>query len=152
MNNKLLKKNLKDIYRLTSKISHYLKKNIKLELTILSSIFENVEIFTKILGVLTTAKKYSFLRIIHKILRYQGKKLLIDNLDKTSFKGISFKLGGRLLRDRIIPKKSQFLKSRGYFNKDNKHFITTARTINKNKRGSFAFTIRFNHKLNNINC
>nr|WVH38125.1 ribosomal protein S3 [Cubamyces menziesii] len=158
LNSKLAQKNflllnLNKLQGLSVKLSKYFKKPVHLELTQLYSISNNSQILVNILGKLGLSRRNSFSRIINKFLKYQSNKILFrKNQNRyskfaTILTGINIKLGGRLMRGKIIPRKSVRKIQYGSLARSKANYITTARLTQKNKRGSFSFTVSIGHKF-----
>jgi len=63
--------------------------------------------------------------------------------------GIKIRVAGRLLTQRVVPRKTVKTINRGALARCNAMFVETARFTNKNKRGAFSITISIGHKLRN---
>ena len=146
-----LKVNLLKLEGLSTKLSKYFKKPIKLELTQLYSVSNNSKILVNILGKLGLLRRNSFTRIIGRYLKHQSKKIFFRNNHNTSsstlLTGINIKLGGRLMRGKIVPRRTVKNIQYGSLARGKSNYITTARLTQKNKRGSFSFTVSMGHKF-----
>ena len=146
-----LKVNLLKLEGLSTKLSKYFKKPIKLELTQLYSVSNNSKILVNILGKLGLLRRNSFTRIIGRYLKHQSKKIFFRNNHNTSsstlLTGINIKLGGRLMRGKIVPRRTVKNIQYGSLARSKSNYITTARLTQKNKRGSFSFTVSMGHKF-----
>jgi hypothetical protein len=59
--------------------------------------------------------------------------------------GFKLKLGGRLMTQRIVPKKTVKIIRKGTLIKNNLIFLDEARYTNKNKRGAFTLSVSLTH-------
>nr|WVH38154.1 ribosomal protein S3 [Poriella subacida] len=152
-NQNLLEKNVNKLQGISNKLSKYFKKPIKLELTQLYSISHNSQILINILGKLGLFRRNSFTRIIGRFLKHQSSKIIFrSNNNKLSkftsiLTGVNIKLGGRLMRGKIVPRRTVKKIQYGSLSRSKSNYITTARLTQKNKRGSFSFTVSIGHKF-----
>ena len=148
-----LKVNLLKLEGLSTKLSKYFKKPIKLELTQLYSVSNNSQILVNILGRLGLLRKNSFSRITGRFLKYQSKKIFFrSNNNKVSkfstlLTGVYVKLGGRLMKGKIVPRRTVKKIQYGSLARSKSNYVSTARITQKNKRGSFSFTVSIGHKF-----
>ena len=158
INNKIANKNFLELNKnklqgLSSKLSKIFKKPINLELTQLYSVSNNSNILVNILGKLGLLRRNSFSRIVGKFLKYQSKKIFFRNNNNkiskfsTILTGVNIKLGGRLIRGKIVPRRTVKKIQYGSLARSKSNFVTTARLTQKNKRGSFSFTVSIGHKF-----
>ena len=151
--NKRRNLNTLKLQNLLGKLSKFFKKPVKLELTQLYSVSHNSQILVKVLGKLGLSRRNSFSRIIGRFLKYQAKKIIFRNTHKKLFRfssiltGVNIKLGGRLMRGKIIPRRSVNKIQYGSLARSKSNYVTTARLTQKNKRGSFSFTVSMGHKF-----
>ena len=152
-NNNFLNLNLEKLQGLSTKLSKFFKKPIKLDLTQIYSISNNSQILAHILGKLGLKRKNSFTRIIGRLLKHQSKKIFFrKNQNKISrfstiLTGVNIKLGGRLMRGKIVPRRTVKKIQYGSLARSKSNYVTTARLTQKNKRGSFSFTVSIGHKF-----
>ena len=158
INNKIANKNFLELNKnklqgLSSKLSKIFKKPINLELTQLYSVSNNSNILVNILGKLGLLRRNSFSRIVGKFLKYQSKKIFFRNNNNkiskfsTILTGVNIKLGGRLIRGKIVPRRTVKKIQYGSLARSKSNYVTTARLTQKNKRGSFSFTVSIGHKF-----
>nr|YP_010044417.1 ribosomal protein S3 [Trametes coccinea]QPF23658.1 ribosomal protein S3 [Trametes coccinea] len=158
INRKLAKKNFLNLNfnkleGLSIKLSKYFKKPVQLELTQLYSVSNNSQILVNVLGKLGLSRRNSFSRIINKFLKYQSKKIFFRrNMNKfskltTLLTGVNIKLGGRLMKGKIVPRRTVKKIQHGSLARSKSNYITTARLTQKNKRGSFSFTVSIGHRF-----
>ncbi len=152
-NKNFLNLNLNKLQGLSTKLSKFFKKPIKLDLTQIYSVSNNSQILVHILGKLGLMRKNSFTRIIGRFLKHQSNKLYFrknqNKLSKfsTLLTGVNIKLGGRLMRGKIVPRRSVKKIQYGSLARSKSNYVTTARLTQKNKRGSFSFTVSIGHKF-----
>nr|YP_009471401.1 ribosomal protein S3 [Trametes hirsuta]AVG72792.1 ribosomal protein S3 [Trametes hirsuta]WVH38255.1 ribosomal protein S3 [Trametes maxima] len=157
-NSKLAKKNflelnLNKLQGLSNKLSKYFKKPVHLDLTQIYSVSNNTDILVNVLGKLGLSRRNSFSRIIGRFFKYQSNKIFFRNnqnkLSKfaTILTGVNIKLGGRLMKGKIVPRRSVKKIQYGSLARSKANYITTARLTQKNKRGSFSFTVSIGHKF-----
>ena len=98
-------------------------------------------------------RKNSFSRITGRFLKYQSKKIFFrSNNNKVSkfstlLTGVYVKLGGRLMKGKIVPRRTVKKIQYGSLARSKSNYVTTARLTQKNKRGSFSFTVSIGHKF-----
>ena len=152
-NKKFLNINLEKLEGLSTKLSKFFKKPIKLDLTQIYSISNNSKILALILGKLGLKIKNSFTRIIGRLLKHQSKKIFFRKNQISRFStiltGVNIKLGGRLMRGKIVPRRTVKKIQYGSLARSKSNYVTTARLTQKNKRGSFSFTVSIGHKFIN---
>ena len=149
-NDKTVDLNINNLQGLTSKLSRYFKKPITLELTKLYSVSNNIQILAHVLGKLGLSRKRSFARIIGRFLSRQSEKIFFrKSINKFSgaITGVYIKLGGRLLRGKIVPRRTVKKIQYGSLARSKSNYIKNARIIQKNKRGSFSFTVAIGHNF-----
>ncbi len=145
--------NLNKLEGLSTKLSKHFKKPIKLELTQLYSVSHNSQILVNILGTLGLFRRNSFSRIIGKFLRHQSKKIFfrsnINYISKfsTLLTGVNIKLGGRLMKGKIVPRRTVKKIQYGSLARSKSNYVSTGTRTQKNKRGSFSFTVSIGHKF-----
>ena len=152
-NKKFLNINLEKLEGLSAKLSKFFKKPIKLDLTQIYSISNNSKILALILGKLGLKRKNSFTRIIGRLLKHQSKKIFFRKNQISRFStiltGVNIKLGSRLMRGKIVPRRTVKKIQYGSLARSKSNYVTTARLTQKNKRGSFSFTVSIGHKFIN---
>ena len=152
-NKKFLNINLEKLEGLSTKLSKFFKKPIKLDLTQIYSISNNSQILAHILGKLGLKRKNSFTRIIGRFLKHQSKKIFFRKNQNqisrfsTILTGVNIKLGGRLMRGKIVPRRTVKKIQYGSLARSKSNYVTTARLTQKNKKGSFSFTVSIGHKF-----
>ena len=152
-NKKFLNINLEKLEGLSTKLSKFFKKPIKLDLTQIYSISNNSQILAHILGKLGLKRKNSFTRIIGRFLKHQSKNIFFRKNQNqisrfsTILTGVNINLGGRLMRGKIVPRRTVKKIQYGSLARSKSNYVTTARLTQKNKRGSFSFTVSIGHKF-----
>ena len=152
-NNNFLDLNANKLQGLSAKLSNYFKKPVKFELTQLYSVSHNSQILINILGKLGLFRRNSFSRIIGRFLKHQSHKMMFrSNLNKysrfaTILTGVNIKLGGRLMRGKIVPRRTVKKIQYGSLARSKSNYVTTARLTQENKRGTFSFTVSIGHKF-----
>ena len=152
-NKKFLNINLEKLEGLSTKLSKFFKKPIKLDLTQIYSISNNSQILAHILGKLGLKRKNSFTRIIGRFLKHQSKKIFFRKNQNqisrfsTILTGVNINLGGRLMRGKIVPRRTVKKIQYGSLARSKSNYVTTSRLTQKNKRGSFSFTVSIGHKF-----
>jgi len=125
-------------------LSKYFKKPVELDLIRLHYPYNDSHILVNLLGIMINKIK---LRII---LRRLFEKAVIKNINKLNtnnniipsfLSGISIKIAGRLLTQKVVPRQTINITRRGSLSKGKINFLDTARFTNKNKRGAFSVTI-----------
>ena len=145
--------NMDKLQGLSDKLSRYFKKPVKFDLTQLYSVSHNSQILINILGKLGLFRRNSFSRIIGRFLKHQSHKMMFrSNLNKfsrfaTILTGVNIKLGGRLMRGKIVPRRTVKKIQYGSLARSKSNYVTTARLTQKNKRGTFSFTVSIGHKF-----
>ena len=145
--------NMDKLQGLSDKLSRYFKKPVKFDLTQLYSVSHNSQILINILGKLGLSRRNSFTRIIGRFLKNQSSKMMFrGNLNKfsryaTILTGVNIKLGGRLMKGKIVHRRKVKKIQYGSLARSKSNYITTARLTQKNKRGAFSFTVSIGHKI-----
>lgn len=148
-----LELNLNKLQGLSLKLSKFFKKPVQLELTQLYSVSNNSQILVNILGKLGLSRRNSFSRIIGRFFKYQSNKIFFrSNQNKYSkfvsvLTGVNIHLGGRLMKGKIVPRRTVKKIQYGSLARSKANYNTTARLTQKNKRGSFSFTVSIGHKF-----
>lgn len=157
--NKQLKISFIEIYEKKLEILCYIlekifKKPVELDLVRLHYPYFDANIFVNILDkVINKIKirkrikkfikksKVTFINPI-KFLNRKKNKLLPSFLS-----GFYIKIGGRLLTDRIVPRKTVLTIRKGTLTRNKFNFLDQARYISKNKRGAYSVTINIGQYL-----
>ena len=151
--NSNIRNNFIKLQDLSLKLSRLFKKPVKLELTQLYSVANNTQILAQILGKLGLSRRNSFARIQGRFFRHQSKKIFFRSIRNKfiSFQsiltGVNIVLGGRLMRGKIIPRRTVKKIQYGSLARSKSNYVSLHRYTQKNKRGSFSFTVSIGHKF-----
>jgi hypothetical protein len=85
--------------------------------------------------------KKLFGNAILKNKKFSGTKTNKLNIIPAFLSGINIKVGGRLLNNRIVPRKTVKTIRRGAVAKGKINYLDVARYTNKNKRGAYSITV-----------
>jgi hypothetical protein len=164
--NKNFENNSKSIFILENKknlniicniLTRFFRKPIELELVRLYYPYYNSNILVNFFGIFIN--KIKLRRIIRrfidkavksnysKIFGFKNKFIFLPK----KLSGIKIKVAGRLLTQRVIPRRTVKIVSVGALSKTKSTLIETARFTNKNKRGAFSVTISLGHRLYSTN-
>ena len=133
-------------------LSHIFKKPVQLDLVRLyypyfdSNIFVNL--LSKIINILQVRvimKRFFKKAIIRNPIKIAKNNLIVKIPSLLS--GINIRIGGRLLTQRIIPRKTVKTIKKGTLSKGKINFLDEARYTNKNKRGAFTLVVSIGHYL-----
>lgn len=151
----LILENYNKLKSICNILTRFFKKPIELELVRLYYPYYNSNILVNLFGIFIN--KIRLRRIVKKFIGKSIKntststnELAINkSLIPSALSGIKIKVAGRLLTQRIIPRKTVKINSSGALSRNKTIFVETARFTNKNKRGAFSITISIGHKLRN---
>jgi hypothetical protein len=151
----LILENYNKLKTICNILTRFFKKPIELELVRLYYPYYNSNILVNLFGIFIN--KIKLRRIVKKFIGKSIKntststnELAINkSLIPSALSGIKIKVAGRLLTQRIIPRKTVKINSNGALSRNKAIFVETARFTNKNKRGAFSLTVSIGHKLNN---
>jgi len=146
-NNKLLNNNDK-LQSLCLNLSKIYKKPVELELDKLYYPYYDSNILSNMIGLISNIVKLRF--IIKKLFRIAKIKKTNKFINKYSIipsylSGFKIRVAGRLLTQRVIPRKTVKTIQRGTLARGKAQFVDSARFSNKNKRGSFSITVTMGH-------
>jgi hypothetical protein len=147
INNSFTKLNKLKLDALCQILSHIFKKPVQLELVRLYYPYFDSNIFVNLLSKIINKIQ---LRVIMKQF---FKKAIIKNLSNNNLiilipsllSGIKIRIGGRLLTQRIIPRKTIKFIRKGTLAKGKINFLDEARYTNKNKRGAYTLVVSIGH-------
>lgn len=154
LNNSFTKLNKLKLDMLCQILSHIFKKPVQLDLVRLyypyfdSNIFVNL--LSKIINLIQVRiimKRFFKKAIIRNPIKIYKNNLIIKIPSLLS--GIKIRIGGRLLTQRIIPRKTVKTIRKGTLAKGKINFLDEARYTNKNKRGAFTLIVSIGHYLTN---
>jgi hypothetical protein len=132
-------------------LTRFFKKPVKLVLIRLYYPYFNSNILVKLFSIFIN--KIRLRKIVSKFIGKAIQNKFTKNVafNKKSvlseLTGINIKVAGRLLTQRVIPRKTVKIISSGLLARGKTMFVETSRFTNKNKRGAFSLTIKIGHKL-----
>jgi len=150
--NRFLIVNIKKLNLICKILSRHFKKPVELNLTKLNYPYLDSNIFVNLLALMINKKK------LRNIMKRFFKFAVIKNINKLNHKkrithipsylsGIKIYIGGRLLTNRVVPRKTVKIIRRGAFARSKVNFLDIARYTNKNRRGSFSITVSTGQNL-----
>lgn len=133
-------------------LNHIFKKPVQLELVRLyypyfdSNIFVNLlSKLINIIQVRVIMKRFFNKAIIKNPIKISNNNLVIKIPSLLS--GLNIRIGGRLLTQRIIPRKTVKTIRKGTLSKGKINFLDESRYTNKNKRGAYTLVVSIGHYL-----
>jgi hypothetical protein len=153
----LILENYNKLKSICNILTRFFKKPIELELVRLYLPYYNSNILVNLLGMFIN--KIKLRRIVKKFISKSVKNNSTNNsiinksnqLIPSALSGIKIKVAGRLLTQRVIPRKTVKIISSGAISRGKSMFVETSRFTNKNKRGAFSLTVSIGHRLVNKN-
>jgi hypothetical protein len=138
-------------------LSKIFNRPIVLELTRLYHPFADSNILANTIGPISDLNP--FIKIRRRILksakiinpsnvknRFNNKSIFGILSDSPSFlSGIKISIKGRLLIQKVIPRKTTYNFQRGSLARAKANFVQTSRFTNKNKRGAYSITVNIGH-------
>nr|YP_009504222.1 ribosomal protein S3 [Lactifluus hygrophoroides]AWX52947.1 ribosomal protein S3 [Lactifluus hygrophoroides] len=146
---------LKNFVKLLSKL---FKKSVELELIRVYSPQNESNILANLIGNLSNFIKFRFIHMkLFKLIKLSKTKnsnnrfnnRFNNNKIPSFLSGISLKLAGRVLTQRIQKRVKSKIVQKGTLARTNVNLININNFDNKNKRGTFNITIKIGHKINN---
>ena len=135
-------------------LSKMFNKNVELDLIRLHYPYNNSNILVNLLAMLL--KKLKFRRITRRLFNKAVVKSIkkINNKDQVNIipsfiSGITIKVAGRLMKYKVVPRRTVKIVRRGSSSMGKVNFSDVSRYTNKNKRGSFTITIKSGHNFFN---
>ena len=130
-------------------LARYFKKSVEFELIKLNNPYYNSNILVKLLGLIINKTKLR--KIKNNIFR--GAKTInsntyLNNINSnipSYLAGIKIKVAGRLLTQRVIPRKTVKIINKGALARGKVIYLDSSRFTNKNKRGAFSITVFTGH-------
>ena len=158
------KKYLKILFFLGEVLSRFFKKPVELCLIRIYNLYNESQILADSIGFLSSKKKMRFRRITKKIFRRTNiikEPVLLKKKDdkKKAFAhpllakvtrgrikpsyltGLTVRLGGRLISQKVRPRKTVESLYKGSVSKAKTDFVSTGRFTSKNKRGAFSISV-----------
>lgn len=140
-------------------LSKIFKKPIVLELTRLHHPFTDSNILANTLGPISDLNP--FIKIRRRILkrakiinpsnvknRFINKSILgLLSASPSFLSGIKIRINGRLLIQKVIPRKTMYNFQTGSLARAKANFVQTSRFTNKNKRGAYSITVNIGHGI-----
>nr|YP_010192408.1 ribosomal protein S3 [Amanita sinensis]QZN08145.1 ribosomal protein S3 [Amanita sinensis] len=133
--------------------SNLFKKNVELELIRLHYPYNDSNILANLLAIMINRIKLRIIvkRIFGKAV-LKNKKLSSTKTNKLDIipaflSGINIKVGGRLLNNKMVPRKTVKTIRRGAVAKGKINYLDVARFTNKNKRGAYSITVSSGQKF-----
>jgi hypothetical protein len=132
-------------------LTRFFKKTVELELIRLYYPYYNSKILVNLFSIYINKIKLRKIvkKFIHKAVKTKSSKFVRINkkMLPSEISGIKFKVAGRLMTQRVVPRKTVKFINRGALSRAKTMFVESARFTNKNKRGAFSITISIAHKL-----
>jgi len=147
-NKTLLNNNNGKLQSLCLNLSKIYNKPVELELDRLHYPYYDSNILSNMIGLISNIVKLRF--IIKKLFTIAKIKKTNKINNKYSIipsylSGFKFRIAGRLLTQRVIPRLTVKTIQRGTLTRGKAQFIDSARFSNTNKRGSFSITVTMGH-------
>jgi hypothetical protein len=157
-----IQKNAKRFKLLCENLSQIFKKEISLDLTRLHSPKFEGQILATSLGSLTKKNRFNkFINKFFRSLKTFNPSRIIDNtlfdynslygnknINPAYLSGVSVKVAGRLITEKVVPRKTVRSFQIGSLARSKADMVLTDRYTNKNKRGCFSVTIKTGHYIN----
>ena len=143
---------------ITKYLSKFLNTKIKFDLTRLKKPNLDSQILAVTIGLISNVIKNRFklaTKKFFRLTRLSNPKMIKKNLTRSKksrtifsvISGANIKLGGRLMKGKIVPRRTVKKIQYGSLARSKSNYVTTARLTQKNKRGSFSFTVSIGHKF-----
>jgi hypothetical protein len=152
--NKFITINHKKLDSICKILSIYFKKPVELQLVKLNYPYLDSNIFVNLLGLMINnikirqiMKRFFRFAIIKNIAKLSGNKFFRISKIPSFLSGIKIKIAGRLLTQRVVPRKTVKIVRRGAFARGKVNFLDIARYTSKNKRGAFSITVTSGQNL-----
>jgi len=133
--------------KLCEVLNKFFKKPVELDLIRLQYPYNDSNILVKLLSFMIN--KLKIRRITRKLFRKAVLKSIkkINNKDQVKIlpaflTGITLKVAGRLMKYKVIPRKTVKIVRRGSSSVGKINYLDISRYTNKNKRGAFSITIK----------
>jgi hypothetical protein len=133
-------------------LSRVFNKPVELELTRLYYPYFDSNIFVTMLNKLVN--KIQVRNVIQNlfkkamIINPNNHNNLIINKLPSFISGIKIKIGGRLLTDSVVPRKTTISMRKGTLSRNKINYLDLARYTSKNKRGAYSITITTGQYIN----
>jgi len=131
-------------------LSNLFKKPVELNLIRLHYPYLDSNILVNLLGIIINKIRLRILirkvfenTVIKKLKKIvRGASNRNNNIIPAFLSGINIKVAGRLLTQRVVPRKTVKKFIRGASNRSKINFLDVARYSNKNRRGAFSITVK----------
>jgi Mitochondrial ribosomal protein (VAR1) len=130
---------------ISQKLAHYFKKPVEFELIKSNNPYFNANILVQLLGLIINKTK---LRKIKNNIFKGAKTIKANSFLNSTYSnipsylaGIKIRVAGRLLTQRVVPRKTVKLINKGALARSKVIFLDSSRFTNKNKRGAFSITV-----------
>lgn len=149
----LILKNNNKLKIICNILTRFFRKPIEFDLVRLHYPYFNANILVNLLGIFINKIKLRRIvkKFISKSIKNHNRNNLIFNksnqLIPSELTGIKIKVAGRLLTQRVVPRKTIKIINRGALSRNKTMFVETARFTNKNKRGAFSLTVSIGQRL-----
>jgi Mitochondrial ribosomal protein (VAR1) len=137
------------LYIISKILRKFFKKSVELEIVRLHYPYHNTNIFVNLLGKMVN--KIKLRRILRRFFNnakiFNPTKMITNKVSKipSFISGVKIKIAGRLLTQRVIPRKTVKTISKGSLARGKIIFLEKGRFTNKNKRGAFSITVTTGH-------
>jgi hypothetical protein len=143
-------KNNKKLKIICNILTRFFNKPIEFELVRLFLPHYNSNILVNFIGMFIN--KIKLRKIINKLKLKSITKIFKKSKNiPSAISGFNIKVGGRLLTQKSIPRKTVKFISSGSLARGKTILVETARFTNKNKKGAFSLTVSIGHRLVNRN-
>jgi hypothetical protein len=128
-------------------LNNKFKKPVELQLIRIHQPFQDSNILVNLLSLNIRNKKFKTnvqidklfkKRVVKNVYDYQNKSV---NFIPTYLSGINIRIGGRLMREPIIPRRSKKRFERGASSIGKVNYLDSASITNKNRKGSYTLKI-----------
>jgi len=142
-------------FNIISKIlSKIFNKSVELDLIRLYYPYFDSNIFVNILNILINKIQVRIIMqnffkkaIIKNPINLITNKNYISKKIPSFLSGISLKIGGRLMTQRVVPKQTIKIIRKGALTRGKIKYLDQSRYTNKNRRGAFSLTLSIGHYL-----
>ena len=153
VNSKFLALNNKNIENLCANLSNLYGKPVELDLVCLKYPFHDSHILANYLGRICDINFKPYIFILDKIFNNANIKNPTtripesNNIIPTFLTGLKIKLAGRLLKQKIVPRRTVKTTQIGSLTRSSADLVSKSRFTTKNKRGTFSITITMGHRF-----
>lgn len=150
---KFLSLNQNNLELLCVNLSKIFQKPVEFDLVRIKKPYYDGNILANLLGRISDVNYKPLISILDNLfnkVKIQNPRRSMPESDliiPTFLTGLKIKLGGRLLKSKIIPRQTVKITQHGSLTRSSADIITKNRYTMKNKRGTFSFTITIGHKF-----